>query len=158
MAAELKAANTPVIYTLNYPTRPRTLAPDADEPLATLRARANAPKVPGALAKAGVTFAFESGGLAQPRDFVRNAARAVAEGLPAGAALRALTLGAATIAGAANRLGSLEKGKIANVIVTSGDLFSESTRVRYVFIDGRMVNIDGADAPAGRGGRGRGGR
>ena len=72
MAAELKAANTPVIYTLNYPTRPRTLPPDADESLATLRARANAPKVPGALAKAGVTFAFESGGLAQPRDFVRN--------------------------------------------------------------------------------------
>jgi imidazolonepropionase-like amidohydrolase len=158
MAAELKSTNTPVIYSLNYPTRPRTLAPGADEPLSALRARANAPKVPGALAKSGVAFAFETGGLAQPRDFVRNAARAVTEGLPADAALRALTLDAAKIAGAADRVGSLEKGKIANVIVTSGDLFAEATRIRYVFVDGRMVNIESVDAPAGRGGRGRGGR
>jgi imidazolonepropionase-like amidohydrolase len=156
MAAELKATNTPVIYSLNYPTRPRTLPPDADESLATLRTRANAPKVPGALAKAGVTFAFETGGLAQPRDFVRNAARAVTEGLPPAAALRALTIDAAKIAGAADRVGSLEKGKIANVIVTSGDLFAEGTRIRHVFVDGRSVSLDVPEAPAGRG-RGRGG-
>src|SRR5688500_9218892 len=130
MAADLKAANAPVIYTLNYPTRPRTLPPDADESLDTLRARANAPRIPGVLAKAGVTFAFETGGLAQPRDFVRNAARAVREGLPADAALRALTLDAAKIAGADKRLGSLEKGKIANVVITEGDLFADNMRVR----------------------------
>jgi len=41
--------------------------------------------------------------------------------------------------------------------VTSGDLFNESTRVRHVFVDGRVVNIEGAEAPAGRG-RGRGGQ
>ena len=111
MAAELKATSTPVIYSLNYPTRPRTLPPDADESLATLRARANAPKTPGALAKAGVTFAFETGGLAQPRDFVRNAARAVTEGLPSDAALRALTLDAAKIAGAADRVGLAGEGQ-----------------------------------------------
>jgi imidazolonepropionase-like amidohydrolase len=157
MAADLKATNTAVIYTLNYPTRPRALPPGADEPIATLRARANAPKIPAALAKAGLTFAFESGGLAQPRDFVRNAARAVREGLPEDVALRALTLDAARIAGAADRVGSLEKGKIANVIVTSGGLFDDATRIRHVFVDGRMVNIDAADAPTGRGGRGRGG-
>jgi imidazolonepropionase-like amidohydrolase len=158
MAADLKATNTPVIYTVNYPTRPRTLPPGADESLDTLRARANAPKIPGALAKAGVAFAFETGGLAQPRDFVRNVARAVREGLPEEAALRALTVEAARIAGAADRVGTLEKGKIANVIVTSGNLFDDATRIRHVFVDGRMVNIEGADAPAGRGGRGRGGR
>ena len=157
MAADLKAANAPVIYSLNYPTRPRTLPPDADESLATLRARANAPKAPGVLKKAGVTFAFETGGLAQPRDFMRNAARAVAAGLAPEAALSALTLDAARIAGAANRVGSLEKGKIANVIVTSGDLFNEATRIRYVFVDGRMVNLDAAEPGGGRGGRGRGG-
>ncbi|HUF25302.1 MAG TPA: amidohydrolase family protein [Vicinamibacterales bacterium] len=155
MAAELKAANAPVIYSLNYPVRPRTLPPDADESLAALRARADAPKAPAALAKAGVTFAFETGGLAQPRDFVRNAARAVKEGLPADAALRALTLDAAKIAGADRRLGSLDRGKIANVLVTEGDLFGEKMTIKHVFVDGHKVVLDAAPAPgAGRGGRG----
>ena len=63
VAADLKAQNVRVIYSLNYPQRPRALAPDADEPIHTLRHRANAPKVPGELAKAGVAFAFESAGL-----------------------------------------------------------------------------------------------
>ncbi len=154
MAAELKAANAPVIYSLNYPTRPRTLPPDADESLDTLRARANAPKAPGLLAKAGVTFAFETGGLQQPRDFVRNAARAVKEGLPADAALRALTIDAATIAGADKRLGSLERGKIANLIVTDGDLFGDKTTIKHVFVDGYKVTLDAAPAQGQRGGRG----
>ncbi|MEX2270701.1 MAG: amidohydrolase family protein [Vicinamibacterales bacterium] len=154
MAAELKAADAPVIYSLNFPTRPRTLPPDADESLDTLRARANAPKTPGVLAKAGVTFAFETGGLSQPRDFVRNAARAVKEGLPVDAALRALTLDAAKIARADKRLGSLERGKIANVIVTEGDLFGEKMTIKHVFVDGHKVVLEAAPPPGGRGGRG----
>lgn len=154
MAAELKAANAPVIYSLNYPTRPRTLAPDADESLETLRARANAPKAPGILAKSGVTFAFQTAGLAQPRDFVRNAARAVKEGLPADAALRALTLDAAKIAGADKRLGSLDRGKIANILITEGDLFADNMRVRHVFVDGHKVTLEAAPAAGQRGGRG----
>lgn len=155
MAAELKAANTPVIYSLNYPTRPRALPPDADESLDTLRARANAPKQPAILAKAGVTFAFETGGLAQPRDFVRNAARAVKEGLPADAALRALTLDAAKIAGADKRLGSLDKGKIANIVITEGDIFADNVRIRHVFVDGHKVVLEAAPAAGQRGGRGQ---
>lgn len=154
MAAELKAADTPVIYSLNYPARPRTLPPDADESLDTLRGRVNAPKAPGVLAKAGVRFAFESGGLRQPADFVKNAAKAVRDGLPADAALRALTLDAATIAGADRRLGSLDRGKIANVIITQGGLFDDRMQIRHVFIDGHKVTLDTAPAPEGRGGRG----
>ena len=79
---DLKAQNARVIYILDYPTRPRTLAPDADEPIRELRARAQASKTPAPLEKGGVTFAFSSGNLQQPRDFVRNAARAVKDGLP----------------------------------------------------------------------------
>ena len=152
LAAELKARNVRVIYSLNYPTRPRTLAPDADEPARELRARANAPKVPAALATAGVTFAFTSSGLREQRDFVRNAARAVKEGLAPDAAVRALTIDAARIAGAADRVGSLEQGKIANVIVTDGDLFDEKTKVRHVFVDGRSVSIDEQPEERRRGG------
>lgn len=147
VAAELKAAGARVVYSLDYPTRPRTLAPDADEPLRVLRQRANAPKVPAALERAGVRFAFQSAGLRDPRDFVRNAARAVKEGLSPEAAIRALTIDAARIAGVADRLGSLEPGKIANLVVTDGDLFAEQTKIRYVFVDGRRVRLE--EAPAG---------
>ena len=156
VAADLKARNARVIYSLNFPTRSRALAPDADEPVRELRARANAPKVPAALARAGLRFAFASAGLREQRDFVRNAARAVREGLSAEAAIRALTIDAAAIAGAGDRLGSLEKGKIANVIVADGDLFEEKTRIRHVFVDGRSVSIEEPQSE-GRRGAGRGG-
>jgi imidazolonepropionase-like amidohydrolase len=155
--ADLKARNARVIYDVDYPVRSRTLPPDADESVRELRVRAQAPRTPAALEKGGVLFAFSSGAIQQPRDFVRNAARAVKEGLPAEAAVRALTINAARIAGAADRLGSLEKGKIGNVIVTDGDLFEDRTRVVHVFVDGRKVEAEPA-APAGRGGRGRGGQ
>ena len=157
VAEDLKGRNVRVIYNVNYPTRSRSLPPDADEPLSVLRARANAPKVPAALQKAGVTFAFSSAGLRDPRDFVRNVARAVRKGLPADAALRALTADAAKIAGAADRLGTLEKGRIANLLVTEGDIFDNAMKVKHVFVDGRMVNVE--EAPPQTGGRGgRGGQ
>jgi imidazolonepropionase-like amidohydrolase len=155
MAADLKARNARVIYNLNFPTRSRMLPPDADEPLSALRTRANAPKVPAALEKAGLVFAFSSAGLREHRDFVRNVARAVKEGLPADAAVRALTINAATIAGAADRLGSIEKGKIANVIVTEGDLFDEKSKIRHVFVDGRSITVE--EPQPERRGSGRGG-
>ena len=60
VTADLKAANARVIYSLNFPKRAPSLAPDADEPLSVLRERANAPKGPAALDKAGLLFAFES--------------------------------------------------------------------------------------------------
>jgi len=155
VAADLKAQNVRVIYSLNYPVRPRQLAPDADETFEALRARAEAPKGPGALEKAGVTFAFASAGLTDAKDFLKNAGKAVAAGLPEDAAIRALTITAATIAGAGNRLGSIEKGKAANLVVTDGSLFAEKTTIKRVFVEGRPVALDAPAAPAGRG-RGRG--
>lgn len=148
VSADLKAVNARVILSLNYPTRPQNLAPDADEPLRVLRDRADAPKTAAALAKAGVPFAFATAGLSEPRDFVKNAAKAVQSGLSREDALRALTLQAATIAGAADRLGSLEAGKIANVLITEGDLFDEKMQIKHVFVSGRRVNIEAA-APEG---------
>jgi imidazolonepropionase-like amidohydrolase len=153
VAGDLKSQNARVIFSLNYPQRSRSLAPDADEPIHVIRERADAPKAPQALAKAGVPFGFESAGLAEPKDFVRNAGKAVRAGLAEDTAVRALTLGAATIAGVGNRLGSIEKGKIANLIVTDGNLFDEKTTVKRVFVDGRAVSLD-VSPPAG--GRGRG--
>jgi len=150
VAGDLKAQGARVIYSLNFPQRAKSLAPDADEPARVLRERANAPKVPADLAKAGVPFAFSSAGLA-PKDFLKNAAKVVKAGLSADAAIRALTIDAATIAGAGDRLGSLQTGKIANVVVTDGSLFDDATKIVRVFVDGRPVSLDVPNARPERG-------
>jgi len=141
VTGEIKAANARVIYSLNFPVRRVSLAPDADESLSVLRDRANAPKGPSTLDKAGILFAFESAGLPESKDFLKNAQKTVASGLSKDAAIKALTINAATIAGASDRLGSLDKGKIANVIVTDGDLFEEKTTIKHVFVNGRPVTL-----------------
>jgi imidazolonepropionase-like amidohydrolase len=158
---ELKAAGARVILSLNFPTGRggggggRGGRGGGAPSLRQLQAQANAPKVPAALAEAGVPFAFSSGGQA-PAEFVRNAGRTVSEGgLSAEAALRALTIDAARIAGAEDRTGSIEIGKIANLVVTSGDLFSGG-QVSHVFVDGHPVTIEPPAPP--QAGRGRGGR
>jgi imidazolonepropionase-like amidohydrolase len=156
VATDLKSQNVRVIYSLNYPRRPRALGPDDDEPIRVLRTRADAPKVPGELAKAGVSFGFSSAGLEDPKDFVKNAAKAIMAGLAEDAAVRALTITAATIAGAAHRIGSIEKGKTANLVVTDGNLFDEKTKIMRVFVEGRPVSLETPAAPSDRG-RGRGG-
>jgi imidazolonepropionase-like amidohydrolase len=120
--------------------------------------RQNAAKVPAALEKAGIPYAFSSEGLQTPADFVRGVARAVREGgLTADQALRALTISAAKMAGVGDRLGTLAKGKIANVILVDGELFVDQPRIRRVFVDGRPVNIEvpAAPSPGGRRGAGR---
>ncbi len=134
VAARLKAENVPVLLSLNFPRRPQA-SPDADpEPLRTLRARVEAPKLAAKLQQAGVKFAFEDGGLTTWSDYLGNVARAVENGLTADQAVRALTLTPAEILGVSDRLGTIEAGKVANLTVTRGDLFTG--RVAHVFIDG----------------------
>jgi hypothetical protein len=125
-----------------------------------MEALADAPKTAARLAEANIPFAFTGGGVLQPSAFLANVTRTVKDGgLPPATALRALTLDAARVAGAADRLGSIEQGKIANIVVMEGEMFEANSRVRYVFIDGRPVEITGAaPAAAGRGGRGGGSR
>jgi imidazolonepropionase-like amidohydrolase len=141
VAPALKQAGARVAYSLHFPTRPVSLAPDADEPLRELKARANAPRGPAALDQAGVLFGFESYGLTEPKDFLKNASRVVAAGVSRDVVLAALTINAATIAGAADAMGSIERGKIANLVVTDGDLFEEKTAIAHVFVAGRPVKL-----------------
>jgi imidazolonepropionase-like amidohydrolase len=98
-------------------------------------------KAAGELAQAGVQFAFGVGGASNNRLLPYEAAISVAWGLDRGRALRAITLDAATILGVADRVGSLEPGKIANVIVTTGDPMEMKTQFTHVFINGRSVGL-----------------
>jgi imidazolonepropionase-like amidohydrolase len=68
-----------------------------------------------------------------------------------------MTIGAAAIAGVGDRLGSIEPGKAANLVVTDGNLLDEKTKITRVFVDGRLVALEAPAAPSGRG-RGRGGQ
>jgi hypothetical protein len=127
--------------------------PEADpEPLRVLRDRVEAPRTAGKLANAKVRFAFQSGGISPISDFVVNAAKTTENGLSKDDALRAFTIGSAEIFGVADRLGSIETGKIANLTVMRGDLFDRNSRVTHVFIDGRPVDLRPVTAGAGQAG------
>jgi imidazolonepropionase-like amidohydrolase len=156
VADMLKARNVPVILSVDFPKRAAELPEDDDEPLRVLRARAEVPKGAARLAQAGVKFAFTSGSL-RPADFIANVQRAVENGLSKDDALRALTINAAEILGASDQVGTIEVGKIANLVVTSGDLLAKETRIRHVFIDGNEIDLKkpdpSAQRPGGPGGR-----
>ncbi|HJQ22471.1 MAG TPA: amidohydrolase family protein [Blastocatellia bacterium] len=144
---QLKAANVPVILSVDFPRRPVDMPEDEDESLRILRNRAETPKGAARLAAAGIKFAFASG-TQRPADFIANIQRAVDNGLSKDEALRALTINAAEILGASDQLGSVEVGKIANLVVTSGDLLTRDAKLRYVFIDGKEVELKKPEAPA----------
>lgn len=147
----IAAHKTPVLVSLKWPEADPDADPDAEDSLRTLRLRDRAPATPGLLKKAGVKFAFYSDG-AQPGALLKNARKAVDAGLAADDALRALTLDAADILGVANRLGSIEPGKIANLTITDGDLLNEKTKVKLVFVDGAKFDVREAPASGPRGG------
>jgi hypothetical protein len=151
----LKAKNVPVILSLDFPKRGADLPDDEDEPLRVLRERAEAPRAAANLARAGVKFAFMSGSL-RPQDFIANVQKAVESGLSKEDALRALTANAADILGAGDQLGTIEAGKIANLVVTSGDLLAKDTKVRHVFIDGAEIELKKPEPPSQRLGPGGG--
>ncbi|MGH7701354.1 MAG: amidohydrolase family protein [Gemmatimonadales bacterium] len=93
------------------------------------------------LARAGVTVAIMSGDSHNSRNIKQEAGNAVSYGLPWDEALRAVTLTPARLWGVAGGYGSLEPGKVANVVVWSGDPFELSTSVERVFIRGREVAL-----------------
>jgi imidazolonepropionase-like amidohydrolase len=137
----IAAKKIPVLVNLRWPEPARDTDPESEDSLRTLRYRDKAPSTPAALAKAGVKFAFYSGGITNPKDILRNAKKSIDAGLSADAALRALTLDAADIFGVSDRLGSIEPGKIANLVITTGDIFSDRTQIKMVFVDGRRFLV-----------------
>jgi imidazolonepropionase-like amidohydrolase len=93
------------------------------------------------LQEAGIPFAFASLG-ESPGDFRANLRRMIAAGLTADDALAALTTAPAQLLGLQRTLGTVEPGRMANLVVTNGDYFAEDTRIRYVFVDGRRYEVE----------------
>lgn len=97
---------------------------------------------PGLLAKAGIPFAISTGSTSFCRTLPFETGTAAGNGLSEADALKAITLWPAQIVGAGDRLGSIEPGKIANLVVTDGDLLEIRTNVRNVIINGRDVPLE----------------
>lgn len=152
-AAELlKKAGAPVLVSLRWPEKGRDVDPDDVDSFRVLETREKAASAPAVLKNAGVKFALYTDGIEQPRDLQRAVKKAIDAGLSREDAVRALTLSPAEIYGVADRLGSIEKGKIANVIVTRGELFDPNTKIEMIFVDGKKYTPP-VEAPA-AGGRG----
>ena len=97
---------------------------------------------PAKMAQAGIKFCISTGNDgAEIRDLPYHAGLAAAYGLSKEDALKSVTLYPAQILGVADKIGSLEVGKIANVVVTDGDILQPRTNVKYVFINGRMLPL-----------------
>ncbi|MEZ5426352.1 MAG: amidohydrolase family protein [Pyrinomonadaceae bacterium] len=140
VAARLKEQDVPVLVSLNFPVRTLAASKDEDpESLETLRLRVEAPKNAARLKQAGVRFAFQTDGIKNlSKDFLGNVVIATENGLAKDDALWALTIGAAEILGIDNRLGSIETGKIANLVVFRGDMFDKDRTITHVFVDGKL--------------------
>lgn len=129
VADRLAKAKIPVVV------KPLTNIPSFDALGATL-------ENPARLSRAGVTLALASFDTHNSRNLRQEAGNAIANGMNRDAALEAVTLTPARLWGVADRVGSLEAGKDADVVVWSGDPFELSTAAEHVFIKGREMPAD----------------
>jgi hypothetical protein len=140
-----------IVVPVNFPE-----APSVDETgqaltvsTETLRHWQNAPANLARLSEAKMPFAITAMGLKDVSAFRKNVAKAVSRGLNADAALAATTTVPASMVGLSDRLGTIEAGKIANLVITDGPLFSDSTKVRAVWVDGDRYEVEDVKPPQG---------
>ncbi len=96
------------------------------------------------LQKLGLTFALTSLGLSDASTFQKNIQQAIKAGLPAEMALQALTVVPAKILGVDSFMGTIEAGKIANVVLCKGEIFDSKGQVEKIWVDGRLFKIERA--------------
>lgn len=99
-----------------------------------------------AFQKAGVLFGFSSLSV-KPADIHTNLRRMITAGLTEDQALSALTTNPAQLLGLSDRLGTVDNGKIANLVLSDKPFFNEKAKVRYVFVDGVMYKIENKETP-----------
>lgn len=147
---EIKALNTPLILPLDFPK-----AYDVEDPydaqqvtLAQLKHWEMAPANPARLAEAGIPFTFTAHGLEKTAQFTPHLRKAVRYGLDKTDALKALTHTPAELLRATEQLGSLQKGKLANFVVTDGDFFDSKTKLLQTWVKGKAYTHQAVHIPA----------
>jgi imidazolonepropionase-like amidohydrolase len=139
----LKGRTQPLIVPLTFPDAPNVSSPEAalGASLADLRHWYLAPTNPAQLAAAGVPFAITADGLSSLQQFLPNLRTAVARGLAPDKALAALTTVPAAMLGIDKTHGTIAMGKAANFVISEGDLFTEESAVRDVWVQGKQYGI-----------------
>ncbi|KAF0249465.1 MAG: Amidohydrolase [bacterium] len=141
---EIKPLNRTFILSTSFPAKPKIETEDeaVGVSLRELRRYVNAPENAKRVYDAGIRFALTTRNLRNKADLSKNIRKMLEAGLPLDVALAAFTTTPAEILGVSNSLGTLEKGKIANLFVTNGELFAEKTKVERVFVDGYDYKIE----------------
>jgi hypothetical protein len=156
VADELKRNGAPVLVSVHWPVAPADKEDREEQPLRVIRDRQLEPSTPSVLARSGVLFALVTGP-GKTAEYLSGIRKAIENGLSADDALRATTLNPARILGVERQLGSLERGKIANVVLSDKGIFDKDAKVKRVFIDGREVRLPAEDEKAAQARRGGGG-
>lgn len=138
IADELKRRSAEIFVSVDFPKAPAR--DQEDEPLRLVRRRVLSPTTPMELSKRGVRFALVSGG-ASAGDFIPGIRKAIRAGLSEADALRAVTLTPAQMLGVDRQLGSIDRGKIANIVVTDKPVFDEKREIVHLLVDGRLVRL-----------------
>jgi imidazolonepropionase-like amidohydrolase len=139
----VKGTHRFVILPVNYPETPAVQTPEEalQVSLSALRYWDEAPENPKWVQAAGIRFAFTAATLKDPGVFLSRVRKAVAHGLGKDDALAALTTTPAKMLGVDQQAGSLDPGKAADFIVTTGDLFADKTVIRESWIDGKRYEV-----------------
>jgi imidazolonepropionase-like amidohydrolase len=141
----LAEKKTPIILPLDFPKPPEIERPEQalEVDLDELQHWDRAPSNPARLAEAGIPFALTTQKLEKPeKDFWSRLRLAVRRGLSKDAALAALTTTPAEMFGVADRLGTIAPGRMANLVIASGDLFGDEARVLTTWVDGRYYDVE----------------
>jgi len=133
-----KTEHLPLFLPVNFPKAPEvgTVGKQEATELTDLMAWEQAPTNPRRVQAAGVKFAFTTARLRERDEFRGNVRLAILAGLSEDDALAALTTRPAGLLAMAERMGTVEVGKVANLLVTDGPVFEKKTKYRSVFVDG----------------------
>ena len=140
---EVAATKAPLIVSVNFPQ-----AQDVEDPndsrlisLADMKAWELAPTNPAAIEKAGIPFCLTTADLRDSKTFMTNLRKALEYGLTENAALEALTKNPASWLGVYDKVGSIDAGKLANFVITTGPIFADKTSVLQNWVQGEKYSV-----------------
>lgn len=151
IADQIAATDRSLILPVAFPKRPQ-MNDDGealDVTIKEMRRYLEAPAAAARLHEAGVTFALTTNGLTTLSEFKKNISKMMDAGLSEDAALAALTTVPARMFGIERVAGTLETGKIANLVVLDGPIFDAETTVNRVFVDGVEYRMEEKKKPLG---------